>query len=192
MLTFPTKNVSSSTGANPTSAGSKGKPKRKAHKSNSSRKWTGPPRKSLSDLPLDIFFDLSQHLNPLDLLQLARTTKNIRAFLMQRSAALAWKTARANIKGYNLPECPDGVSEPTYANFMFTKHCHLCLTPEALHVFPAQMVRYCRHCVDDKVIWSPLRRLGLCKSLPLVEGYSASSLVYPYLLAKDVMKFTQA
>ncbi len=83
------------------------------------------------------------------------------------------------MKGYSLPECPDGVSEPTYANFMFTKHCHvcwillhltaatvywrdmyvidslgsiqqLCLTPEALHVFPAQMVRYCRQCVDDQ------------------------------------------
>lgn len=60
---------------------------------------------------------------PMDLLNLARTTKVFRRFLMARSAAPLWKTARLNDKG--LPECPPHLSEPAYANLAFDTHCHV-------------------------------------------------------------------
>jgi hypothetical protein len=44
------------------------------------------------------------HLRPYDILRLARTTKALRAILMQRSAISVWKEARANVEG--LPDCP--------------------------------------------------------------------------------------
>ena len=42
---------------------------------------------------------------------------------MSRSAAKFWKRARENL--VNFPECPLDMSEPAYANLMFSPHCHV-------------------------------------------------------------------
>ena len=62
-------------------------------------------------------------LRPLDLLNLARTSKDLRAFFMSKSTIQFWKAARKNVEG--LPECPEDLSEPDYANFIFTAYCHV-------------------------------------------------------------------
>lgn len=64
------------------------------------------------------------HLEPLDLLHLARTTKMLRGMLMKRRNASLWKTARANV---GLPDCPEDVPEPLYVNLVFCAYCHVCL-----------------------------------------------------------------
>jgi hypothetical protein len=95
-----------------------------------------------SSLPLDVLLEvcqgyvpgsttlkhlkLFQHLLPLDLLHLARTTKAFRSILMHRSSSFVWNAARMNVPG--LPECPD-MSEPAFARLAFDKHCHVCLPP---------------------------------------------------------------
>jgi hypothetical protein len=61
------------------------------------------------------------HLNPLDLLHLARTTKDLRAILMKRSSISIWKHARSQFD--DLPDCPDDLSEPQYAELLFGKAC---------------------------------------------------------------------
>ena len=63
------------------------------------------------------------YLHPMDLLNLARTTKDFRSFLMKKSAAPFWKAARKNVEG--LPECPEDLSEPQYVNLLFDAHCHV-------------------------------------------------------------------
>jgi len=67
-------------------------------------------------------------LEPLDLLHLARTTKDLRAILMSRSSVSVWKQALENVTG--LPACPEDMSEPQYANLVFSKHCYVgfCLS----------------------------------------------------------------
>jgi hypothetical protein len=60
---------------------------------------------------------------PTELLHLARTSKSFRAFLMARSSALLWRTARMNVD--HLPGCPEDLSEPAYANLVFDSHCHV-------------------------------------------------------------------
>lgn len=65
------------------------------------------------------------HLQPMDLLNLARTSKPFRELLMHRSAARFWKSARRNIDG--LPDCPPDLSEPEYANLCFDAHCHVSI-----------------------------------------------------------------
>lgn len=65
------------------------------------------------------------HLKPLDLLHLARTTKDLRAILMARSSTSIWKHARSQFD--DLPDCPDDLSEPRYAELLFGKACTVSL-----------------------------------------------------------------
>ncbi|KAF8838076.1 hypothetical protein BDN67DRAFT_1004531 [Paxillus ammoniavirescens] len=78
----------------------------------------------MPDMNLDILFHILGFLRPMDLLNLARTSKAFRRLLMHKSSAFAWKTARLQIEG--LPECPQDLSEPQYANLVFWPHCHNC------------------------------------------------------------------
>ena len=69
-------------------------------------------------------------MHPRDLLNLARTTKDFRTFLMSRNAAPFWKAARQQVEG--LPDCPAHLSEPAYANLVFFSHCHVSTRISAL------------------------------------------------------------
>ncbi|KAI0074234.1 hypothetical protein K474DRAFT_1626258 [Panus rudis PR-1116 ss-1] len=98
----------------------------------------------LPKMPLDIIFEVFSHLCPLDLLNLARTTKAFRQLLMSKQSAVHWRTARANVPG--LPDIPDDMTEPEFANLLFSSHCHGCLksnTSEPIWVFRK---RYCSDC----------------------------------------------
>ena len=92
----------------------------------------------LVEMPLDVLFEVCAtlhlvtdqclqypqifgHLKPLDLLHLARTTKDLRAILMNRSSISIWKHSRSQLDG--LPDCPDDLSEPQYAEYLFGKAC---------------------------------------------------------------------
>ena len=102
-----------------------------------------PARDWFNDMPLEILlevtsfmFCLRQHLTsihmqifwylaPLELLYLARTTKALRAFLLNRQKSLRyWRCAFESI--VNLPPCPSFLSEPEYANLAFVPFCHAC------------------------------------------------------------------
>ncbi|KAE9402066.1 hypothetical protein BT96DRAFT_1017879 [Gymnopus androsaceus JB14] len=74
------------------------------------------------DVPLDIMFEIFGYLNNCDLLNLARTSRDLRGVLMSKSSELIWRTARSNMEG--LPPPPKGLSEPHYADLLFGKHCY--------------------------------------------------------------------
>ncbi|KAJ2922237.1 hypothetical protein H1R20_g14851, partial [Candolleomyces eurysporus] len=76
----------------------------------------------LIDLPLDILCEILKLLPPLDLLQIARTAKSFRKFLMNRASKSIWTHVLSAVE--DLPSCPDDLSEPQYAYLMFTDHCH--------------------------------------------------------------------
>ncbi len=61
-------------------------------------------------------------MHPRDLLNLARTSKAFRAFLLSRVSEPFWRAARGQVEG--LPQCPNFLSEPAYANLVFFSHCH--------------------------------------------------------------------
>ncbi|KAI0705067.1 hypothetical protein C8T65DRAFT_830619 [Cerioporus squamosus] len=96
-------------------------------------------------MPLDILFEIFGFLHPRDLLNLARTTKEFRAFLMSRDAAHFWEKARKQVR--DIPDKPAHLSEPAYANLLFFTHCHNCLKGGA-HVTAYWEVaaRYCASC----------------------------------------------
>ncbi|KDR77418.1 hypothetical protein GALMADRAFT_65553 [Galerina marginata CBS 339.88] len=86
------------------------------------------------DLPVDIVFEIFGWLNPVDLLSLSRTSKNWRALLMTRSSTSVWRSARLNLDG--LPDCPDGLSEPQYAELAFGRSCFVHIPASSLLRMP--------------------------------------------------------
>ncbi|OJT06080.1 hypothetical protein TRAPUB_3015 [Trametes pubescens] len=87
-------------------------------------------------------------LHPRDLLNLARTSPAFRVFLMSRSSAHFWKSARQNVGG--LPDLPPYLSEPEYANLMFFPYCHSCSTTNIQNIIFEFSARYCSQC---KKVW---------------------------------------
>ncbi len=69
------------------------------------------------------YLQIFAFLHPRDLLNLARTTKDFRAFLMSRNAAKFWERARMQVE--DIPDKPAHLSEPAYANLLFFTHCHV-------------------------------------------------------------------
>ncbi|KAJ8462823.1 hypothetical protein ONZ51_g10653 [Trametes cubensis] len=93
-------------------------------------------------MPLDILMEIVVLLHPRDLLNLARTSKEWRAFLMNRRQEPLWKASRTRQEP-TLPDLPPFLSEPAYANLMFFKHCSGCLKPTAPNVYWEFGLRLC-------------------------------------------------
>ncbi|KAJ8520544.1 hypothetical protein ONZ45_g2664 [Pleurotus djamor] len=123
--------------------------------------------RNLPHMPLDVLFEVRifhelakrnggllqlkifRFLSPLDLLRLARTTKDLRSLLMKRSSLTLWKAVFDHVP--DIPEKPEDMAEPAWANFLFTNNCFVCLSPRASHVLSAHCLRYCKRCIEDKV-----------------------------------------
>ncbi|KAL1942082.1 hypothetical protein VTO73DRAFT_6612 [Trametes versicolor] len=106
--------------------------------------------KDMPNMPLDILIEIFSCMHPRDLLNIARTSKAFRAFLMSRSAAPFWKAARKQVGG--LPECPSFLSEPQYANLLFFTNCHNCLKPNIQTTVWEIYARYCQPCKDKLIL----------------------------------------
>ncbi|KAI0074236.1 hypothetical protein K474DRAFT_81699 [Panus rudis PR-1116 ss-1] len=104
----------------------------------------------LPKMPLDIIFEIFSHLLPSDLLNLARTTKAFRQLLMSKQSAAHWRAARANVPG--LPDIPDDMAEPAFANLLFDMHCHGCLKPSSSEPIWVFRKRYCSDCKLANII----------------------------------------
>lgn len=76
------------------------------------------------------------NLLPLDLLNLSRTNKSFRSLLLKRSSISIWQAAQAQVPG--LPDCPEDINEPQYANLLFGNDCYVCsfstLAVKHLHI----------------------------------------------------------
>ncbi|KAJ3489820.1 hypothetical protein NLI96_g1862 [Meripilus lineatus] len=108
--------------------------------------WKGCLR-DMPNLPLDLLYDIFQHLNPIDMLQLSRSSRDFRGLLMDRKSAFLWQAARQNIEG--LPDCPTFLSEPEYANLVFDTTCFICRKPNVKGVMWEFRARYCVGCSDQ-------------------------------------------
>ncbi|KAF8229552.1 hypothetical protein L208DRAFT_1439173, partial [Tricholoma matsutake] len=99
---------------------------------------------SLLDLPYDMVVEILGHLHPYDLLRLARTSRVWRRSLMSRSSESIWRLARERLE--DMPDCPSDMSEPEYANLMFSTHCHYCIAPRVHLVIWTTRCRACKAC----------------------------------------------
>ncbi|KAK0481358.1 hypothetical protein IW261DRAFT_1681036 [Armillaria novae-zelandiae] len=104
----------------------------------------------VAETPSDILFEIFSNLDPLDLLRLSRTTKDLRALLLQRSSTFVWKRARQNVEGLPLP---DDLSEPKFAHLAFDKHCDICLRSTPYVQWEAR-TKYCRKCLTNSKLYT--------------------------------------
>ncbi|KAL0069406.1 hypothetical protein AAF712_003431 [Marasmius tenuissimus] len=98
----------------------------------------------LPSLPLDILFEIFGHLSPSDLLQLTRTSKNLRELLLEKSATTIWKSSFRRV--VDIP-CPTDVSYPAWASLMYDKECHICSAPNIRTYSYHLRIRLCGKCV---------------------------------------------
>ncbi|KAG6846232.1 hypothetical protein H0H93_015159, partial [Arthromyces matolae] len=66
---------------------------------------------------------------------------------MRRSSQSIWKRSRASIDG--LPECPNDMSEPAYANLVFYPYCNFCLKAyvNSKGILWMMRARVCKKCI---------------------------------------------
>ncbi|KAL0566785.1 hypothetical protein V5O48_015221 [Marasmius crinis-equi] len=101
----------------------------------------------IKEFPLDVVFDIFSHLTPHDLLNLSRTSKDLRKLLLSRSTTSVWRLSRSNVSG--LPECPDDMSEPAYAHLCFDLRCHHCEGKQpAVNMLWHCRTRSCHACLE--------------------------------------------
>ncbi|KAI0675149.1 hypothetical protein C8Q78DRAFT_1010751 [Trametes maxima] len=112
--------------------------------------------KDMPKMPLDILIEIFSRMHPRDLLNLARTSKDFRAFLMSRQSASFWRAARQQV--HDLPECPQFLSEPQYANLLFFPYCHNCLKGNVKMVIWELYARYCSACRDQLLMHESVAR----------------------------------
>jgi hypothetical protein len=77
-------------------------------------------------LPLDIFFEITSHLHPLDLLRLSRASRHFARMFLRTENRHAWLAARRTVAG--LPDCPSDLSEARYAHLLFESMCSVSIS----------------------------------------------------------------
>ncbi|KAF8210546.1 hypothetical protein K438DRAFT_2011906 [Mycena galopus ATCC 62051] len=76
------------------------------------------------DLPLDVLLEILKVTHPMGLLFLARTTKALRAFLLNRSSAESiWRTSFENAEG-SPPKYPSYTNQIQWTRLLFEEVCH--------------------------------------------------------------------
>ncbi|KAK0494520.1 hypothetical protein EDD18DRAFT_1174768 [Armillaria luteobubalina] len=100
----------------------------------------------LAEVPLEVFIEIFSYLDPVDLLRLARTTRQFTKFLLSPSvdSIRLWRTARARIFG---PVDLLGMSEPRYADLVFERHCNYCASDTDSEIVWRAFKRACRSCM---------------------------------------------
>ncbi|THU94670.1 hypothetical protein K435DRAFT_779323 [Dendrothele bispora CBS 962.96] len=109
--------------------------------------------KLVTEVPLDVIFEIFAHLKPLDILRLSRTSRDLHNLLTSRSSEHVWRNARLNVEG--LPPLPTDLNEIQYAKLMFDTICQGCAT-HCHSVFWDCRVRCCKKCVDQILFSEPL------------------------------------
>ncbi|PPR05236.1 hypothetical protein CVT24_010342, partial [Panaeolus cyanescens] len=120
----------------------------------------------LMDMPLDILFETCNHLDPMDILELGRTTRAMKRLVLSPKFKPVWVKARSQYA--SLPACPEDLSEPAYAELIFGNTCLACGTLPLLHdqrrIFEARD-RLCLDCFHRR--YSLVERANMeCLGLP--------------------------
>ncbi|KAE9395816.1 hypothetical protein BT96DRAFT_997297 [Gymnopus androsaceus JB14] len=97
------------------------------------------------DMPLDVIFEIFCYITPSDLLQLARSSKDLRGILMSKSSESIWRIARENVR--DLPPRPEDLNEPQYAHLLYEPYCHVCNQKRCDDVLWLFRMRCCKNCI---------------------------------------------
>ncbi|TRM64474.1 hypothetical protein BD626DRAFT_491940 [Schizophyllum amplum] len=122
------------------------------------------------ELPLEILFQIFENVEPIDLLQFARTTKHLRGILMSKTVLNIWKRSLERLPGGENPPL-HVVSAPELVNVVFGRVCHLCPNSDATIVWWAMRRRFCSPCTDLRKHFVPTSNCGPSSSLKYRHSY---------------------
>ncbi|KAF8969724.1 hypothetical protein BDZ97DRAFT_1915257 [Flammula alnicola] len=123
--------------------------------------------KSMTEMPLDILVEIFGQLQPIDLLNLSRATKDIRAIiagddtLWKKVCSEAYDTnspftfiwkAYQNVKANAPPPCPPGMSFLHYTILVYGWDCQFCASVRGVVVHYGARVRMCGKCAPKQLI----------------------------------------
>ncbi|KDQ08354.1 hypothetical protein BOTBODRAFT_569545 [Botryobasidium botryosum FD-172 SS1] len=106
----------------------------------------------VTEMPMDILFEIMSHLTPGDLLSLARTTKSFRSLLLKRLSIGIWRRSFAQFD--DIPECPNDLHEPQFADLLFGHGCYNCGGKHSCEVEWEFRVRWCASCRKELFLYS--------------------------------------
>lgn len=66
------------------------------------------------------------YLEPQDLLNMARSARSLRNLLMSKDSKRIWRISR---EASEIPDCPEDLSEPQYADLLFGIGCYVRIVP---------------------------------------------------------------
>ncbi|KAG8893968.1 hypothetical protein FRC01_013245, partial [Tulasnella sp. 417] len=126
-------------------------------------------------LPLELIYEVFGHLHPLDLLNLAGTSKMLRSHLMSKRSMSVWRVAREAVLP-PVPDCPKDQSEPQWAMLLFTHDCTTCGTPRIQKVDWNLRLRGCEFCFKNNIIYSRTAK----KQYPHIQNLDIVMQVLPW------------
>ncbi|EDR04345.1 uncharacterized protein LACBIDRAFT_330580 [Laccaria bicolor S238N-H82] len=104
------------------------------------------------DLPVELLLEIFEFLHPIDLYSVVRSSKKLRAILLNRRASAVWKEAFRDSADV-LPPCPQDVSEPQWASMLFgPATCDDCGRKGAMIDFHLQW-RLCQFCMGPSELY---------------------------------------
>ncbi|KLO19540.1 hypothetical protein SCHPADRAFT_992779 [Schizopora paradoxa] len=154
--------------------------------------------KRLLDIPIEVFCNILEHLDPLDLLNWARSSRALHGLIITRSMKRVWQ---ACLKAHNVPPLPHlvPINEVQLASMLFDNSCQACGASALNTAFHDRLlVRLCKGCLNyntssgskiaktygkgvakDKMIYDLLPNLGRNKYLipdfqDIIEKYIAA------------------
>ncbi|PPR05245.1 hypothetical protein CVT24_010455 [Panaeolus cyanescens] len=113
------------------------------------KKQTGSP---FLDLPFDVHLEICSYLGPTNLLNLARTCRDLHQLAASKDFDLVWRNLRKS-RFPDMPECPDDMTEPAFFELCFGRGCLVCgnkptpSSPLSLHRQWEIRTRICLKCV---------------------------------------------
>ncbi|KAF8914333.1 hypothetical protein CPB84DRAFT_82393 [Gymnopilus junonius] len=105
-----------------------------------------PDLSVIFDLPLETTLEVFEHLHPIDLYSLIRSSKGLRIVLLSRKSFAVWQ--QAFDRHPDIPSCPSYISYPTWVSLLFgPSTCDICDRPDAMVDFTF-LKRLCQPCSD--------------------------------------------
>ncbi|KAJ7691800.1 hypothetical protein B0H17DRAFT_1331006 [Mycena rosella] len=104
----------------------------------------------ITPIPLAILLEIFGHLEPKDLIRLARTNHAFRGQLLSTASKSIWEAARENVDG---PDCPPDLSEHRWARLLYgPARCQSCGANNIQRVDYGLRRRACTKCLKANLV----------------------------------------
>ncbi|PPQ99646.1 hypothetical protein CVT24_005224 [Panaeolus cyanescens] len=99
--------------------------------------------KLIMKMPFDISYEIFTCLEPMDLINLGRSSKDLKELVLSSDFKMIW---RHTLSVLGLPPCPEDMLLPAYADLAFGKNCWLCSSTTLVTFLWGDRKKLCHQC----------------------------------------------